>query len=297
LNKLSVSNDAEELFISKLKVEVGQQAIQKLVSMFTDMSLSDQLQEAYNLLGHAGAPGGVTHEVRILQTNAWPEKPDETNISVCDEMNVCIKAFESFYYSKHSGRKLRWLYNMGGVEMNSLCFNRKHILSVSAFQCLALMLFNKFREVTFQQICEATCIPKDECKRQVLSMTVSKHKLLLRDGSSKDLEDNTKLEVNKDFANEKIKVVVGLIKKEEKAEQTAVVEAPVERKHVIDAAIVRIMKSRKKLEHNQLLDEVFRQCTLFKPQPTQVKQQIEHLIDREFLKRDPTERGVYLYLP
>merc|ERR1719424_1869141 len=116
LNKLSVSNDAEELFISKLKVEVGQQAIQKLVSMFTDMSLSDQLQEAYNLLGHAGAPGGVTHEVRILQTNAWPEKPNETNISVCDEMNVCIKAFESFYYSKHSGRKLRWLYNMGGAE-------------------------------------------------------------------------------------------------------------------------------------------------------------------------------------
>eukprot|EP00438_Fugacium_kawagutii_P001701 Skav220822 [mRNA] locus=scaffold477:15098:16138:+ [translate_table: standard] len=47
LNKLSVSNDAEDCFITKLKVECGQQAIQKLASMFTDMALSDQLQEEY----------------------------------------------------------------------------------------------------------------------------------------------------------------------------------------------------------------------------------------------------------
>ncbi|CAE8594776.1 unnamed protein product, partial [Polarella glacialis] len=74
LNKLSVSNDAEDTFISKMKVECGQQAIQKLVSMFTDMALSDQLQDEYNKLSHIGAPGGVVHEVRVLQTNAWPEK-------------------------------------------------------------------------------------------------------------------------------------------------------------------------------------------------------------------------------
>merc|ERR1719401_3315443 len=81
LNKLSVSNDAEDAFITKLKVECGQQAIQKLASMFTDMALSDQLQEEYNKLSHAGSPGGVAHEVRVLQTNAWPEKADETNIA------------------------------------------------------------------------------------------------------------------------------------------------------------------------------------------------------------------------
>jgi len=299
LNKLSVSNDAEDAFLIKLKVECGQQAIQKLAAMFTDMSLSDQLQEEYNKLSHNGAPGGITHEVRVLQTNAWPEKPDETNIAMCDEMSVCIQAFESFYHSKHSGRKLRWIYNMGSVEMTTRehVFQRKHILVTSAYQCLVLMLFNKHRAVTFREMCEATKIPKDECKRQVLSMTVSKHRLLLRDGSGKDLEDETKLEVNKEFTNEKIKVVVGLIKKEEKAQETVVAEAPVERKHVIDAAIVRIMKSRKQLDHNQLLDEVFRQCTLFKPQPAQVKMQIEHLIEREFLKRDPSARNVYIYLP
>uniref|UniRef100_A0A7S1WGP7 Cullin family profile domain-containing protein n=1 Tax=Alexandrium catenella TaxID=2925 RepID=A0A7S1WGP7_ALECA len=297
LNKLSVSTDAEDMFINKLKVECGQQAIQKLASMFTDMTLSDQLQDEYNKLSHQGSPGGVLHEVRVLQTNAWPEKADEANIVPCEEMLGCIQAFESFYHSKHSGRKLRWVYNMGGVDLSANCFQRKHFLVVSAYQCLALMLFNKQKEVTFREICEATKLPKEECKRQVLSMTVSKHRILLRDGSSKDIEDETKLEVNDQFANEKVKVVVGLIKKEEKALETQVAEAPVERKHVIDAAIVRIMKSRKKLDHNSLLEEVFRQCTLFKPQPSQIKLQVEHLIQREFLKRDAEKRSVYIYLP
>lgn len=113
LNKLSVSNDAEDCFITKLKVECGQQAIQKLASMFTDMALSDQLQEGYMKHSHQGSPGGVTHEVRVLQTNAWPEKADDVPIVPCHEMLNCIKAYEAFYHQKHNGRKLRWIYNMG----------------------------------------------------------------------------------------------------------------------------------------------------------------------------------------
>mmetsp|Transcript_41719 Transcript_41719/g.117933 ORF Transcript_41719/g.117933 Transcript_41719/m.117933 type:complete len:751 (-) Transcript_41719:296-2548(-) len=297
LNKLSVSNDAEDAFIQKLKVECGQQAIQKLASMFMDMNLSDQLQDEYNKLSHGGTPNGIGFDVRILQTNAWPEKADDTNIVPCEEMVTCVQTFESFYHSKHSGRRLRWLYNMGSVELTATCFQKKHILVVSAYQCLALMLFNKERELTLKEICDATALPKEECKRQVLSMTVPKHRLLLKSGSSKDLEDDTRLEVNAGFATDKIKVVVGLIKKEEKAAETAVAEAPTERRHVIDAALVRIMKSRKTLDHNSLIEEVFRQCTLFKPQPSQIKTQIEHLIGREFLKRDPEKRNIYIYLP
>eukprot|EP00439_Symbiodinium_sp_Y106_P079871 s653_g18.t1 len=297
LNKLSVSNDAEDCFITKLKVECGQQSIQKLASMFTDMALSDQLQEEYMKGSHSGSPGGVIHEVRVLQTNAWPEKADDVPVIPCPEMTTCITAYEAFYNSKHNGRKLRWIYNMGSVELKCYGLARPHILVVSAYQCLALVLFNKRQQVTLREICEATKLPEEESRRQVTSLTVSRHKVLLHDGTGKDLGSETKLQVNDKFSNEKVKVAVSLIKKEEKAETTTLAEAPVERKHVIDAAIVRIMKSRNRLEHNSLLDEVFRQCTLFKPQPAQIKSQIEHLIEREFLKRDDANRSIYLYLP
>mmetsp|Transcript_3091 Transcript_3091/g.7150 ORF Transcript_3091/g.7150 Transcript_3091/m.7150 type:complete len:760 (-) Transcript_3091:39-2318(-) len=298
LNKLSVSNDAEDCFITKLKVECGQQAIQKLASMFTDMALSDQLQEEYMKNAHKGSPGGVQHEVRVLQTNAWPEKADEVPIVPCPEMLKCCQAYETFYNVKHDGRKLRWLYSMGNVELKCLGLARPHILVVSAYQCLALVLFNQRAEVTLREMCEATKLPEEECKRQVTSLTVSRHKVLLHDATGKDIAADSKLQVNSKFTSEKMKVAISLIKKEEKvAETTALAEAPVERKHVIDAAIVRIMKSRNKLEHNSLLEEVFRQCTLFKPQPAQIKSQIEHLIEREFLKRDDSNRSIYIYLP
>mmetsp|Transcript_46572 Transcript_46572/g.104397 ORF Transcript_46572/g.104397 Transcript_46572/m.104397 type:complete len:759 (-) Transcript_46572:294-2570(-) len=298
LNKLSISTEAEDLVISKLKVECGQQAIQKLTAMFVDMTLSEQLQEEYNRSPQGGNPGGVQHEVRVLQTHAWPEKPDEVNINPCEELATCITAFETFYNSKHSGRRLRWMFSLGGIEMNAYCYQRKHMLSVSVYQALCLMLFNKKSAVHFQEIADSTAIPKDELTRHLLSMTVSKHKLLNKTGASKEVEDGTCFEVNTQFQHEKMKMVVGLIKKEEKqAETKEANEVPLERKHVVDAAIVRIMKSRKKLDHNSLMEEVLRHCTLFKPQPGQIKMQIEHLIDREFLMREPEKRNVYIYLP
>merc|ERR1711976_528366 len=114
------------------------------------------------------------------------------------------------YNSKHSGRKLRWMYTMGQVEINCKCFPKRHTLVVSTYQCLALMIFNKQNEVTLREICEATKLPKDECKRQVMSLTVSKQKVLTRDGAGKELEDDTNLEVNETFPNDKLKVVISL---------------------------------------------------------------------------------------
>ena len=38
-----------------------------------------------------------------------------------------------------------------------------------------------------------------------------------------------------------------------------------------------------------------RSGTLVKPQPTQIKDKIEHLIERQFLQRDEKNRSVYIY--
>ena len=42
---------------------------------------------------------------------------------------------------------------------------------------------------------------------------------------------------------------------------------------------------------------MFRQIIMFKPQPPFIKQRIESLIDREYLKRDENDRQIYIYLP
>ncbi len=70
-----------------------------------------------------------------------------------------------------------------------------------------------------------------------------------------------------------------------------------ERKYTIDAAIVRIMKSRKVLQHNQLIMEVNQQLSrMFKPDFKLIKKRIEDLVSREYLVRDPDNPQQFKYV-
>ena len=63
---------------------------------------------------------------------------------------------------------------------------------------------------------------------------------------------------------------------------------------MIDASIVRIMKARKMLAHSELIDEVLSQLAVFRPRQKAIKQRIEHLIEREYLKRSDKSPNVYV---
>jgi cullin 3 len=66
-----------------------------------------------------------------------------------------------------------------------------------------------------------------------------------------------------------------------------------DRKHEIEAAIVRIMKARKRMQHNVLVTEVTQQLrSRFLPSPMVIKKRIEGLIEREYLARTPDDRFV-----
>jgi len=70
-----------------------------------------------------------------------------------------------------------------------------------------------------------------------------------------------------------------------------------DRRHLLEAAIVRIMKARKMLSHNDLVAEVTRQLSgRFVPPPQFVKKRVESLIEREYLERDEGDRRVYRYM-
>ena len=65
----------------------------------------------------------------------------------------------------------------------------------------------------------------------------------------------------------------------------------------VDAAIVRVMKARKALTHNELVVEVVKQLSrVFKPDMRLIKKQVEHLIEQEYLERDPDKASAYRYL-
>ena len=50
------------------------------------------------------------------------------------------------------------------------------------------------------------------------------------------------------------------------------------------------MKGRRKEKHNELISEVIKQITSFKPDPMMIKQQIEWLIESDYLMRDSKDK-------
>jgi len=105
---------------------------------------------------------------------------------------------------------------------------------------------------------------------------------------------------NDTFHSKLYKIKIGLVSSQRETEQEKLEtkeKVEEDRKPQIEAAIVRIMKSRKELNHNNLISEVTRQLSSrFLPNTAVIKARIESLIEREFLERDRNDRRVYRYL-
>lgn len=79
-------------------------------------------------------------------------------------------------------------------------------------------------------------------------------------------------------------------------ERRVVQEVAEDRKTQAQAAIVRVMKMRRTMPHNDLVAEVGRLLgTKFRAPLPLIKQCIELLIEKEYLERSKTDVGVYHY--
>ena len=70
-----------------------------------------------------------------------------------------------------------------------------------------------------------------------------------------------------------------------------------DRKPEIEAAIVRVLKAKRKVEHNALIAEVAVALrSRFKVDVGETKRRIERLIELEYVARDDKDRKIYRYL-
>ena len=147
---------------------------------------------------------------------------------------------------------------------------------------------------------------ESELKRHLISLCVPKYRLLKKKSKGKGISsESDSFELNDNFTSKLLRVKVPLISAKDRSfqhnqhqQQNLGVPETVQedRKYLIEAAIVRIMKTRKRLDHLSLVTEVTRQLLIrFKPDPTLIKRRIESLIDREYLERSQ-DRRVYNYL-
>ena len=196
-----------------------------------------------------------------------------------------------------------------------------------------LLQFNRASTVSYQDLKAATSIqPESELKRHLVSLCTPKNRILLKGSKGKLVtgscparcsppscshsrplllllnsahgvetgiaSDDDSFTFNAAFKSKMKRVRVTLVAHKETDGSSTAVPAPVQedRRHLIEAAIVRIMKTRKTLPHTNLIAAVIEQLkSRFMPSPQDIKKRVESLIEREYLERS-RDRKQYDYL-
>ncbi|KAF8076837.1 Cullin [Lyophyllum atratum] len=291
IHGVSASDESEASMISKLKEACGFEYTNKLQRMFTDMSLSKDLTDSFKeRMAQNHDDMDINFSIMVLGTNFWPLNPPPHDFVIPIEIVPTYDRFQKYYQTKHSGRKLTWLWNYSKNELRTNYLNQKYILMTSSYQMAVLLQYNRNDTMSLDELVAATSITKDILS-QVLALLV-KAKILIN-------EEKEQYDLNPNFKSKKIRVNLNLpIKADVKAESADVLKAVDEdRKYVIQATIVRIMKARKTMKNQGLIQEVISQISQrFAPKIPDIKKAIETLLEKEYIERVDGSKDTFAYV-
>ncbi|TXG63496.1 hypothetical protein EZV62_010490 [Acer yangbiense] len=292
----SANDDHERSILTKLKQQCGGQFTSKMEGMVTDLTLARENQTSFEeyLSNNSNANPGIDLSVTVLTTGFWPSyKSSDLNLPL--EMVKCVEVFKGFYETKTKHRKLTWIYSLGQCNVNGK-FEQKTIeLIVSTYQAATLLLFNSSDRLSYSEIMTQLNLTHDDLVRLLHSLSCAKYKILIKEPNTKTISQNDYFEFNSKFTDRMRRIKIPLPPVDER--KKIVEDVDKDRRYAIDAAIVRIMKSRKVLGHQQLVSECVEQLSrMFKPDIKAIKKRMEDLISRDYLERDKENPNTFRYL-
>lgn len=300
INSNTKSDELEEGVIQRLQDENSLEYTSKMTKMFQDMKASGDLK--VNVKEALGADNTVKDFTPlVLAQSMWPFKyMEEYQLNLAPELKPAFDKVEEVYTKQHNGRQLQWLWNHGKSEVKAN-ISRKgkppFLFTVTNTQLVILLAFNKQSSYTFKELHEIVGNSRKTFEAHLLPFT--KYKLLEQLPSDSDSfnQDNTRFTIVEEYSSKKLKVnFVSSIKTEQKQEEDdANKEIDESRKNYLSASIVRIMKARKKMKNNDLINEVIVQAQArFRAKIIDIKKVIDFLMEKEYIRR--CEQDTYEYV-
>ncbi|KAI1634963.1 putative cullulin 3 [Biscogniauxia mediterranea] len=331
LHGKSESQEVEQEMISRMKRELGNNFTQKFEGMFRDMNTSKETTEDYR--NHVRGLGAVEHNqidlnISVLAGNNWPKEVMGRFSGLADgpkvkatyprEIQRLQDSFFEFYTKNRNGRVLTWVGSAGtadikclfpkipGKTTGPLAKDRRYEINISTYGMIVLLLFENIGEdewLTFEDIQAATNIPQPDLINALTSMSSLKpYRILYKESQTNSaVKPNDRFTFNREFVSKTIKIRVPSVNAANKVENDDERKETDQknldtRKHVTDAAIVRIMKQRKELSHAHLITEVIQVLAgRFKPDVPLIKSRIEDLLNREYVERAELSDGSPAY--
>jgi cullin-4 len=293
----SASDDFEKTMLKKLKEKYDPE-FGMGDHMFNDLALSrDIMREYHTRIRHDSSAQKLS--VMVLQRSVWPFPERTKGVDLPSSMQTDLDNYATFYKTKHQGHKLDWDHSLGTATVKARFAAGPKDLTVSLYQAIVLLLFNEETEIGYRHILEGTRMDDGELRRTLQSLACANKKVLKKRPVGKDVNDNDVFYFNPDFTDPRAKVHINSIQGKETAEENQRTQSHIEgdRKHYLDAAIVRIMKARKELSHEQLKNETIDAVkSHFVPEVSVIKQRIDGLVEQEYLRRDEEDRNLYIYV-
>ncbi|KAK7828220.1 hypothetical protein U0070_025336 [Myodes glareolus] len=301
IHGLSMSMDSEEAMINKLKQACGYEFTSKLHRMYTDMSVSADLNNKFNNFirnQDTVIDLGISFQIYVLQAGAWPltQAPSST-FAIPQELEKSVQMFELFYSQHFSGRKLTWLHYLctGEVKMNYL--GKPYVAMVTTYQMAVLLAFNNTETVSYKELQDSTQMNEKELTKTIKSLLDVK--MINYDSEKEDIDAESSFSLNMSFSSKRTKFKITTSMQKDTPQELEQTRSAVDedRKMYLQAAIVRIMKARKVLRHNALIQEVISQSRArFNPSISMIKKCIEVLIDKQYIERSQASADEYSYV-
>jgi len=169
---------------------------------------------------------------------------------------------------------------------------------MSSFQAVVLLLFNEdTKPLSYEYIKSATSLPDAELIRTLQSLACGKVRPIKKHPQGKDVNPTDTFTVNLGFDDPKFRIKINQIQLKETKEENNQTHEQVaqDRQYETQAAIIRIMKSRKTVSHNELITETINQTQKRGVlDMADIKKNIEKLIDKEYMERSANNSYTYL---
>ena len=108
------------------------------------------------------------------------------------------------------------------------------------------------------------------------------------------------MQINVDFRSNMYRNKIAVLNsKTQKETDTKKVQGKVEddRRYAIEAAMIKVMKARRKIDYTNLMSETTRLLQVrFTPEPAQIKVRLESLIERGYIERSEEDKRVFKYV-
>ncbi|CAO3631192.1 unnamed protein product [Cunninghamella echinulata] len=289
------SAKSEKMILNKMKKESGAAYTSKLEKMLRDIKHSRELMVEYKEHLNPVYYHNINFNVNVLTYGFWPSYTP-IDIVLPLTFQKLQNDFNSFYTNKYQKRRLTWQNGLSICEVQANFPKKTQSITLTLIQTVILLIFNDISKTIFSfgDILSATNLDELELRRTLKSLACGQHQFIIKYPAGQDVEQTDQFVYNSDFISTEEHISMNTEKLKEAIENNASIIKTVliSRDQQVDAAIVRILKSKQTLSHGALLGEVTKQIR-FPVTAQEVKKRIELLIEKEYIER--TDDNGYRY--